>query len=92
MNSVFDINAIARKFPDTAETMLVDTRLTDEQEASSRVFRIYKNVPAHYHATCDEYLFVVSGRCMFSMGEKEPFEAGPGQIRSLEVFVFLVNF
>jgi len=40
MNSVFDINAIAKKFPDSAETMLVDTRLTDEQEASSRVFRI----------------------------------------------------
>lgn len=80
MNSVFDINAIAKKFPDSAETMLVDTRLTDEQEASSRVFRIYTIVPAHYHATCDEYLFVVSGRCMFSMGEKEPFEAGPGQL------------
>jgi mannose-6-phosphate isomerase-like protein (cupin superfamily) len=80
MSAVFDINAIARKFPDSADTMLVDTRLTDEHEASSRVFRIYTNVPAHYHATCDEYLFVVSGRCMFSMGEMEPFEAGPGRL------------
>ena len=80
MSAVFDINAIARKFPDSAETMLVDTRLTDESEASSRVFRIYTNVPAHYHATCDEYLFVVAGRAMFSMGEVEPFEVGPGQL------------
>jgi mannose-6-phosphate isomerase-like protein (cupin superfamily) len=80
MSAVFDINAIARKFPDSANTMLVDTRLTDEQEASSRVFRIYTNVPAHYHATCDEYLFVVSGRCMFSMGGMAPFEAGPGHL------------
>jgi mannose-6-phosphate isomerase-like protein (cupin superfamily) len=80
MSAVFDINAIARKFPDTAETMLVDTRMTDEPEASSRVFRIYTNVPAHYHATCGEYLFVVSGRCMFSMGGMKPFEAGPGQL------------
>ena len=80
MSAVFDINAIARAFPDAAETMLVDTRLTDEQEASSRVFRIYTNVPAHFHATCDEYLFVVSGRCLFSMGDVKPFEAGPGQL------------
>jgi len=80
MSAVFDINAIARNFPDSAETMLVDTRLTDEQEASSRVFRIYTNVPTHYHATCDEYLFIVRGRCMFSMGEMQPFEAGPGQL------------
>jgi mannose-6-phosphate isomerase-like protein (cupin superfamily) len=80
MSAVFDINAIARKFPDTAETMLIDTRMTDEPEASSRVFRIYTNVPAHYHATCDEYLLVVSGRCLFSMGGMTPFEAGPGQL------------
>jgi mannose-6-phosphate isomerase-like protein (cupin superfamily) len=80
MSAVFDITAIARNFPDSAETMLVDTRMTDEPEASSRVFRIYTVVPAHYHATCDEYLFVVSGRCMFSMGEMGPFEAGPGKL------------
>ncbi len=80
MSAVFDVNAIARMFPGSAETMLVDTRLTDEPEASSRVFRIYTNVPAHYHATCDEYLFLVSGRCLFSMGEMQPFEAGPGQL------------
>jgi mannose-6-phosphate isomerase-like protein (cupin superfamily) len=80
MSAVFDIAAIARKFPETADTMLVDTRLTDEQEASARVFRIYTNVPAHYHSTCDEYLFVVSGRCMFTMGAMAPFEAAVGQL------------
>jgi mannose-6-phosphate isomerase-like protein (cupin superfamily) len=80
MSGVFDINAIARNFPDTAGTMLVDTRLTDEQEASSRVFRIYTVVPSHYHATCDEYLFVVSGRATFSMGDKAPFDVRPGQL------------
>jgi mannose-6-phosphate isomerase-like protein (cupin superfamily) len=80
MNAVFDINAIAERFPDTASTMLVDTRLTDEREASSRVFRIYTNVPAHYHATCDEYLFVLTGRAMFAMDGGTPFEVGPGQL------------
>ena len=68
MSGVFDINAIANKFPASAETMLIDTRLTDEQEASCRVFRIYVDVPSHYHKTCDEYLFIVSGRGMDETG------------------------
>jgi mannose-6-phosphate isomerase-like protein (cupin superfamily) len=79
-HAVFDINAIASNFPDSAETMLIDTRLTDEPEASSRVFRIYTLVPPHYHATCDEYLLVVRGRGMFFMGDGAPFEVGPGQL------------
>jgi mannose-6-phosphate isomerase-like protein (cupin superfamily) len=77
---VFDIHAIARSFPAQADTLLVDTRLTDELAASARVFRIYKIVPPHYHATCDEYLFMVSGRGMFFMGGLPPFEVRPGQL------------
>ena len=45
MSGVFDINEIKTRFPPAADTMLVDTRLTDEQEASCRVFRIYVDVP-----------------------------------------------
>jgi mannose-6-phosphate isomerase-like protein (cupin superfamily) len=80
MSGVFDINAIARKFPGSADTMLIDTRLTDEAEASCRVFRIYVDVPAHYHSTCDEYLFIVSGRGMFKIGEMDWFQAQAGQL------------
>ena len=76
----FDLQAIARNFPATASTMLIDTRLTDELHASARVFRVYSPVPAHYHATCDEYLIVLSGRAKFFLGDKEPFELGPGQL------------
>ena len=79
-SAVFDINTIAKNFPATANTMLIDTRLTDEAEASSRVFRVYTPVPAHYHATCDEYLLVLSGRASFFLGESSPFELGPGQL------------
>ncbi len=79
-SAVFDINKIAGNFPATADTMLIDTRLTDEQHASSRVFRVYRPTPAHYHATCDEYLLVVSGRATFFLGEAAPFEVGPGQL------------
>jgi mannose-6-phosphate isomerase-like protein (cupin superfamily) len=77
---VFNLQKIAKGFPDSASTMLIDTRLTDEPHASSRVFRIYHPVPAHYHATCDEYLVVLSGRATFFLGEAPPFEAGPGQL------------
>jgi mannose-6-phosphate isomerase-like protein (cupin superfamily) len=79
-SAVFDMKKIASQFPDIAETMLVDTRLTDEVHASSRVFRVYRPVPAHYHATCDEYLLVLRGRAIFFLGESEPFEVGPGQL------------
>jgi mannose-6-phosphate isomerase-like protein (cupin superfamily) len=60
--------------------MLIDTRLTDENHASARVFRVYRPAPAHYHATCDEYLVVISGRATFFLGEAPPFEVGPGQL------------
>ena len=78
--AVFDINAIAGNFPAAADTMLIDTRLTDEADASSRVFRVYAPLPPHFHATCDEYLFVVAGRALFFMGGMAPFEVGPGQL------------
>jgi mannose-6-phosphate isomerase-like protein (cupin superfamily) len=77
---VFNLQKIAKSLPDSASTMLIDTRLTDELHASSRVFRIYHPVPAHYHATCDEYLVVLSGRATFFLGEAPPFEASPGQL------------
>jgi quercetin dioxygenase-like cupin family protein len=76
----FDLAAIVRRFPATSDTMLIDTRLTDEQEASCRVFRIYRDVPAHYHATCDEYLLVIAGRGTIFLGESEPFEVSPGHL------------
>ena len=80
VSGVFDINVIKKNFPASAETMLVDTRLTDEQEASCRVFRIYVDVPAHFHKTCDEYLLVVSGRAMFRIGDGDWFDAREGQL------------
>ena len=61
----FDLNQIARTFPETAETLLLDTYLTDEEAASARVFRVYRETPAHYHNGSDEYLYVLSGRGTF---------------------------
>src|SRR5215216_1393476 len=36
----FDVAAIAAALPETAQTLLVDTYLTDREAASARVFRV----------------------------------------------------
>jgi quercetin dioxygenase-like cupin family protein len=79
-SAYFDIAAIAATLPETADTMLVDTRLTDEPSASSRIFRAYRPVPRHYHATCDEYLYLLSGRTTFEVDYGEKRELRPGQM------------
>ena len=78
--STFDLQALAQKFPPGADTMLLDMRLTDEPAASSRLFRIYRPVPAHFHQTCDEYLQVICGRGKFIVEGNEPVELGVGQL------------
>ena len=67
----FDLNEIARSFPQTADSLLLDTYLTDEKAASARVFRVYRPTPPHYHATCDEYLYVLRGKGTFWLGTPE---------------------
>jgi mannose-6-phosphate isomerase-like protein (cupin superfamily) len=82
---IFDIPAIAKSLPDTAKTLLVDKYLTDREQASARVFRVYRPTPPHYHATCDEYLYVVSGRGTFWMKDAATkAEFGPGQLLFFE--------
>lgn len=65
----FDLAAIARSFPPSADTLLLDRYLTNEEASSARVFRVYRGTPAHYHARSDEYLYVLSGRGTFWMGD-----------------------
>ncbi len=77
----FDVAAIAAGFPATATTLLVDAYLTNRPAASARVFRVYKPTPPHYHATCDEYLYVVSGRGTAWIGDPATeTEFKPGQL------------
>jgi mannose-6-phosphate isomerase-like protein (cupin superfamily) len=77
----FDIAAVAASLPETAATLLVDRYLTDTAAASARVFRVYKPTPPHYHAKCDEYLYVFSGRGTFWMEDPASKAAfGPGEL------------
>jgi mannose-6-phosphate isomerase-like protein (cupin superfamily) len=81
----FDINDIAASLPATATTLLVDRYLTDKPSASTRVFRVYKPTPPHYHVNSDEYLFVLSGRGTFWMQDPESVaEFKPGQLLFFE--------
>ncbi|CAO4196229.1 cupin domain-containing protein [Methylorubrum extorquens] len=81
----FDLRAIAAALPATAQTLLVDTYLTDREAASARVFRVYRPTPPHYHATCDEYLYVLSGRGTFWMEDASQVAAfGPGDLLFFE--------
>jgi mannose-6-phosphate isomerase-like protein (cupin superfamily) len=82
---IFDVAAIAGRLPDSAATLLADIYLTDREAASARVFRVYRPTPPHYHATCDEYLYCLSGHGTFWMGDPAkaaPF--GPGQLLFFE--------
>ena len=81
----FDIGEIAASLPETATTLLIDHYMTNRPEASARVFRVYKGTPAHYHATCDEYLYVFSGRGSFWMEDPATkAEFRPGQLLFFE--------
>ena len=77
----FDVAAIAAALPAQADTLLVDTYLTDRESASARVFRVYRPTPPHYHAKSDEHLYVLSGRGTFWMGDpSSKAEFGPGEL------------
>jgi len=81
----FDVTAIAASFPPTASTLLIDRYLTNRTAASARIFRVYKPTPPHYHATCDEYLFVLSGRGTFWMEDSTTkAEFAPGNLLFFE--------
>lgn len=74
---VFDVFREIEKLPDTSESMLTDIYFSDYPEASSRIFRIYRTLPLHYHNECDEFLYVVSGEGVFHLSGKES-AARPG--------------
>ncbi len=65
----FNLHQIAESFPATAESMLLDVYLTDDDSASTRVFRVYRETPPHFHAGSNEYLYVLSGTGTFWMDD-----------------------
>ena len=72
MFNFFDVNALVSKFPDRADSTIVDTYLTDEPSASSRLFRVYYPIPRHYHETCEEHLYLLTGKVSFAIEDEAP--------------------
>lgn len=81
--AVFDVFAELAQLPETAETMLADTYFVDKPSASSRIFRVYRELPLHYHTECDENLYVIQGRGTFHLDGAE-YEARPGMFLCFE--------
>ena len=75
-----DVNKAVAKFPENADTMLVDCYLSDSPECSSRVFRLYSHLPKHYHKQCSEHLYLLKGKVKFYIEDEEPRELHPGQM------------
>ena len=80
MPNIFNIAALAATLPDTADTLLTDIRLTDEAAASCRIFRVYRPVPAHFHRSCDEYLYVLCGSAEILIASDAPRILHPGDL------------
>lgn len=57
----YDVLALARRLPHADGAIIANLNLTDRAAASSRVIRTLAPVPAHYHETCDEYVYILSG-------------------------------
>lgn len=77
----FKVMEIAKTFPETSDTLLLDKYLTNEEAASARVFRVYRGTPPHYHAGSDEYLYILSGRGTFWMADASNIgEFAPGDL------------
>jgi mannose-6-phosphate isomerase-like protein (cupin superfamily) len=74
---IFDVFDEIGQLPETSDAMLTDVYFSDFPEASSRIFRIYRTLPLHYHNDCDEFLYVISGTGIFHLSGSES-SAGPG--------------
>ncbi|HEY2000548.1 cupin domain-containing protein [Paraburkholderia sp.] len=84
MFSFFDVKEIVGKFPDEATSTIVDTYLTDEPSASSRIFRVYYPIPRHYHETCEEHLYLLTGKVSFVIEDEAPRILEAGQLVTFE--------
>lgn len=79
-HAVFDVAQAVATLPETSSTMVADHRFTEDPAASARVFRVYTPTPPHTHASCDEYLYVLSGRCRMQFADEPAVEVGPGKL------------
>jgi mannose-6-phosphate isomerase-like protein (cupin superfamily) len=76
----FDLTEITSRFPEHADSIIVDAYLSDRKSASSRVFRLYRPLPKHLHKTCDEHLVLLGGEVDFTIANEAPRRLRAGQM------------
>ena len=84
MFNFFDVQELIKKFPNEADSTIVDTYLTDESSASSRIFRVYYPIRRHYHETCEEHLYLLTGKVRFAIEDQAPRMLAAGQLVTFE--------
>jgi mannose-6-phosphate isomerase-like protein (cupin superfamily) len=74
---IFNVFHEIEHLPDQSDSMLADVYFSDYPQASSRIFRIYRTLPLHYHKECDEFLYILSGEGTFHLaGDEGPVHPG----------------
>jgi mannose-6-phosphate isomerase-like protein (cupin superfamily) len=76
----FDLAEIKSRFPDHADSMIVDAYLSDHESASARLFRLYHPIPRHLHKSCDEHLILLDGEVDFTIADEPPRRLRAGQM------------
>jgi mannose-6-phosphate isomerase-like protein (cupin superfamily) len=77
---VINIDAYVKLLPENHKGIIKDIRLIDREHAGVRIFRLYDEVPMHYHAKSDAYLYILNGKAEFYVADKGPVVAGKGDL------------
>lgn len=66
--------------PKESKKVIEDQTIVKRPDAGVRVFRIYDRIPQHYHMESDAYLYILSGKARFKVGDAPAQVAGPGDL------------
>lgn len=77
---IINVDEYVKLLPENNEGIIKDVRLIDREYAGIRVFRLYDEVPMHYHAKSDAYLYILNGKAEFYVADKGPVVAGKGDL------------
>ena len=77
---VINIDEYVDLLPKEHNGIIKDIRIIDREHAGVRIFRLYDEVPMHYHAKSDAYLYILNGKAEFYVADKGPVVAGKGDL------------
>jgi mannose-6-phosphate isomerase-like protein (cupin superfamily) len=73
----FKLSEVGISLPETAQSILRDARMVDEDDASCRLIRVYRPLPLHFHRCSTENVLILHGRAIFQL-EAEVREISEG--------------